>query len=88
MSYNPREGLSHDLLRMICSGQEWVTLAHFYSRGEGLPVIDLAQEICELADRGYYMPEEFYIDWQEVKGVEAFEQAVFKWCKIFKKLRG
>lgn len=88
MAYDPYEGLALDMLRSMTVGLEWVTLAHFYSRGDGLPVVDLVQEMLYDADQGYYLPEEFYSDWQDVADTEAFERAVFKWCLIFRKLRG
>ena len=86
MAYDP--DLPLDMLRAMVAGLDMVVLFHLYNRGEGQTAVDIAADLCENARENFYLPEEFYQDWQNVKDTDAFERVIFKWCKIFKRLRG
>jgi hypothetical protein len=84
--YDPYESLPEDLVKMLVRGFGGIGIVHALYRGRGLAVVDLVEDLLQIADRDYWLPDEFFLDWHPVKDVADFEVCYVKWSDYFNTL--
>ena len=84
--YNPYENLPEELVKMLVRGFGEIGIVHARYRGRGLIVVDLVEDLLRIADKDYWLPDQFFIDWRQVMDMIDFEACYIKWSDYFASL--